>query len=196
MAAGAVATYLALERPWQGPPASDEESIATAGAPDAGVTPTRRGKRRRPGGGGGGAGPTLASDEPFAVDPEIVLTEADRRLEWRGDAVALPPRTVDMAGGDDARPLDDGEIQGGIARGSSPVIACIQDATAGAALAAELTVQLLVGGDGKVDKVRVRAPAWLHQHGLLACVRRAAKSSMAFPGTGAPTIVTAPFHLE
>ena len=36
---------------------------------------------------------------------------ADRALEWRGDEVALPAQTIDMAGGGgEARPLDDGEI--------------------------------------------------------------------------------------
>jgi hypothetical protein len=141
------------------------------------------------GGGGGGA------QEPFEVDEEIVLTEADKRLEWRGDTVTLPPRTLDMERGDDGRPLDDGEIQGGIANGSGPVIGCIKDATAGAAISAQVTVQMLVGADGNVSKVRVRAPSWLHEHGLLACARRAARS-MPFPATGAPTVVTAPYHLD
>ncbi len=166
--------------------------VAQADDVDAGAPGKKKGRRKaRVGGGGGGA----TSPEPFEVDDTITLTDADRRLEWRGDAVALPPRTIDMAGGDEGRPLDDGEIQGGIARGSGPVIGCIKDATAGAALAAEVTLQLLVGADGRVSKVRVRAPSWLHEHGLLACARRAARS-MSFPGTGMATVVTAPYHLE
>lgn len=148
--------------------------------------------RRKARGVGGGAHPEL---EPYEVDEAIVLTDADKKLEWRGDAVAQPPRTLDLGAGDDGRPLDDGEIQGGIAQGSGPVIACIKDATAGAELSAEVTLQMLVGGDGRVGKLRVRAPAWLHAHGLLACARKAARS-FPFPGTGLPTVVTAPFHLN
>jgi hypothetical protein len=150
----------------------------------------KKGRHRRGGGGGGGGAP-----EPYEVDEQITLTDADRRLEWRGEAVALPKRTIDLGSGDDGRPLDDGEIQSGIARGSGPMIGCIKEATSGASLSAEVTLQMLVGANGKVDKLRVRAPSWLHAHGLLACARRAARS-MLFPATGAPTVVTAPYHLD
>ncbi|MBZ0232557.1 MAG: hypothetical protein K8M05_09535 [Deltaproteobacteria bacterium] len=194
LALGAVGMYLALEPPWAGGGEESGPSVAAADTADAGVPAKKKGRRKARGGGRGGG--TAGDAEPFEVDEQIVLTDADRRLEWKGDAVALPPRTVDMAGGDDGgRPLDDGEIQGGIARGSGPVIGCIKDATAGAAIAAEVTLQMLVGADGRVTKVRVRAPAWLHDHGLLACARRAARA-MSFPATGAPTIVTAPYHLD
>jgi hypothetical protein len=192
LALGAVGMYLVLEPPWRGGGASSEVDVSVGDTvSDAGVGTKKKGRRKARGGGGGGG-----AQEPFEVDEAIVLTDADRRLEWKGDAVALPPRTLDMAGGgDEGRPLDDGEINGGIAGGSSPVIGCIKDATAGAAIAAEVTVQMLVGADGKIAKVRVRAPAWLHDHGLLACARRAVRS-MPFPATGAPTIVTAPYHLD
>ncbi len=193
LALGAGGMYLVLEPPWRGGGSTSEASVAVGDTADAGVVAKKKGKRKaRVGGGGGGGG----AQEPFEVDEAIVLTEADKRLEWKGDAVALPPRTLDMAGGgDEGRPLDDGEIQGGVAGGSGPVIGCIKDATAGAAISAEVTVQMLVGADGKVSKVRVRAPAWLHDHGLLACARRAVRS-MPFPSTGAATIVTAPYHLD
>jgi hypothetical protein len=191
LALGAVGTYLVLEPPWRGGGSGAGPAVAVGGTVDAGVPATKRkGKRKARVGG------TSGGQEPFEVDEDIVLTDADRRMEWRGDTVALPPRTIDMAaGGDEGRPLDDGEIQSGIANGSGPMIGCIKDATAGAAISAEVTVQMLVGADGRVSRVRVRAPAWLHDHGLLACAKRAARS-MPFPGTGAPTIVTAPYHLD
>ncbi len=192
-ALGAAGTYLAVERPWRGAERTTEPAVAVADTPDAGVTKKKGRRKARVGGGGGGGGGT--APEPFEVDEAIALTDADRRLEWRGDAVALPPRTLDMGAADDGRPLDDSEIQGGIARGSGPIIDCIKAATAGASLQAEVTVQMLVGAEGKVGKLRVRAPAWLHEHGLLTCARRAARS-LPFPGTGAATVVTAPFHLE
>jgi hypothetical protein len=197
LALGAIGTYLVLEPPWRGAGSAAGPSVAVGGTVDGGVPATKKKGRRKARVGGGAVGGTSAAagQEPFEVDEQIVLTDADRRLEWRGDAVALPPRTIEMGGTDDGRPLDDGEIQSGIANGSGPIIGCIKDATAGAAIAAEVTVQMLVGADGRVSKVRVRAPAWLHDHGLLACARRASRS-MPFPGTGAPTVVTAPYHLD
>ncbi|MBE7448442.1 MAG: hypothetical protein HS111_06020 [Kofleriaceae bacterium] len=191
LALGATGTYLALEPPWRGEaPAAPPEVAEVEPGDDAGA-PTRKKGRRKARGGGSGSGGAA----PYEIDEQVVLTDADRRPEWRGDAVALPARTLDLGQADDGRPLDDGEIQAGLARGSGAIVGCIQDATAGAALQAEVTVQLLVGADGKVGKLRVRAPAWLHRHGLLACARRAARG-FGFPATGAPTVVTAPFHLE
>lgn len=194
LALGAAGTYLVLEPPWRAGASAAGPELASGGTFDAGVPATKKKGKRKARVGGGGSGGT-SSDEPFEVDEQIVLTDADRRMEWRGDSVALPPRAIDMGGADEGRPLDDNEIQGGIAAGSGPVIGCIKDATAGAAVSAEVTVQMLVGADGRVTRVRVRAPAWLHEHGLLACAKRAARS-MPFPGTGAPTIVTAPYHLD
>jgi hypothetical protein len=190
---GVTGTYLGLERPWRGDAAAVEvASEAPTESRDAGV-PTKKKPRRR--GGGARAGGTAGDGEPYELEPEIELTAADRALEWRGDAVALPPARIDMTGGGDGRALDDGEIQGGIAGGSRAMIGCIQDAVGGAPLSAEVTVNMLVGGDGRVQKLRVRAPAYLHARGLLACARKAARS-FPFPATGAPTVVTAPFHLN
>lgn len=180
-----------LDPPWRGGGGGEGgPALAVGDTLDGGVPAKKKGKRKaRVGGTSGGA------QEPYEVDDEIVVSDADKKLEWRGDAVSLPPRTLDMEAAGEGRPLDDSEIQGGIAGGSGAVIGCIKDATAGAAISAEITVQMLVGADGRAGKVRVRAPRWLHEHGLLACARRAARA-MPFPATGAPTIVTAPYHLD
>ncbi|MEZ4400409.1 MAG: hypothetical protein R3B06_10345 [Kofleriaceae bacterium] len=179
--------YLALERPWQG--TASTTPAADAGVPiDAAPAPVAKKKRSRRGGGG----PASVSRE---VDDTVVLTEADRRLEWRGDAVAAPPRTFDLGADDNARALDDSEIAQGVAAGSAAVVACIQRAVGEAPLTGEVTLQLLVGGDGRVTKSRLRAPAYLHEHGLTTCGRQAARS-MRFAATGAPTVVTAPFYLD
>src|SRR6185295_5534148 len=127
---------------WRGA-AAPAIASAPAEVVDAGV-PAAKKKGKRKGGvkrSGGGLGSAL-EPEPYEVDDEIVLTDADRALEWRGDAVSLPPRTLDMAGGDEGRPLDDGEIQGGISGGSGPMIGCIKDAVGGAPLSAEVTIQM------------------------------------------------------
>lgn len=185
---GASATYLGIERPWRAPAkAPPVVAQVTPPAVDAGAAP-KKGKRRT-------RTTTPAGTVEREVDDDVVLTDADRALEWRGDAVALPPRTADLSGGDDGRPLDDGEIQAAVGRGSRDMIGCIADAAGGAPLAGTVTVSMLVGGDGQVAKVRVRAARYLHEHGLLACARRAARA-LPFAATGAPTVVTVPFELN
>ena len=75
------------------------------------------------------------------------------------------------------------------------MIGCITGAVGAAPLTGRVTVSMLVGGDGAVGKVRVQAPRYLHEHGLLACARKAARA-LPFPATGAPTVVTVPYDLE
>lgn len=183
--------YLGLRPPWR--TAHDAAPVAAAPPPalDAGVPAApkkKKGKRTSTTSSAGGA-------VEREVDDDVVLTDADRKLEWRGDAVATPARTLDMGASDDARPLDDGEIASGVAGGSPAVVDCIKDAAGAAPLSGQVTLQMLVGGDGKVTKARVRAAVYLHEHGLTACARRAARS-FDFPATGAPTVVTAPFYLN
>ncbi len=152
------------------------------------------------GGGGGGGGTTVATDEgtesPDDVAPAPVLSDADRRLVWQGDDVSLGKRTIDMsAASDDARPLEQGEINAGVSSGASAFEKCISSAVAGAEMSAAITLQMQVDGHGQVAKVRVQAPQWLFAHGLYACMRGAAHR-LAFAATGAPTLVTEPFSLD
>jgi hypothetical protein len=189
---GAGAMYLALERPWAGVAAKPAGPVATAPPPqDAGVAPV--GKKKR------GRRTTTTSSAAGAVerevDDDVTLTDADRKLEWRGDAIAPPKAVLDMTDDGGGRPLDDDEIASGVASGARAVAECVKDAAGSAPLSGEVTLKLLVGGDGKVDKVRVRAAAYLHEHGLTTCAKRAARG-FDFAATGAPTVVTAPFYLN
>jgi len=181
--------YLVLERPWVRP-ASAPAQVAATPRPDAGPAPKKPRKRRGARGPGGGA----AAGTEVEIDPAIVLTDADRRLEWRGDAVELPKQTVDMGGGAEGRALEQGEINQAIQGGSQPMLDCIVRATGQAPLTGAVTLKLLVDPQGRVTKTRVQAPAYLFAHDLLPCARRAAQS-LGFPGTGAYTVVTAPFEL-
>jgi len=184
--------YLVLRPPWgprtttvpsEGPP------VVMVGS-DAGVTKPVK-KRRRP-------RPTTASpaapDEVDDAEP-VALTAADRALEWRGDEVALPPQTIDMAGGREARPLEDGEINATINSQAGAVKDCVVQGATGTDLRATITVKLVVDGHGKVTRSRVQAPHYLHEHGLYACTQRAV-ARMHFPATGAATLVTLPVNLE
>jgi hypothetical protein len=189
--------YLGLRPPWRGGPTT----VATA-TPDAAdsvgsgsAKKKKKGKGRRTAGGGTDPGQgDDGGDYGEETEPPIVLTAADRKLEWRGDEVGLPPKVFDMDDGKEARSLDDGEISSTISRRGGGVIDCIVRGATNTDLVATVTLKLAVGGDGKVNKVKVQAPHFLFEQGLLACARRAA-AKFDFPATGAATLVTAPFEL-
>jgi hypothetical protein len=191
-AVGSAAMYLGMTQPWSRP--APAPTVAAAPV-DAGAAPAtgKRKRRGRGGGGGGGGGGDVEAGEELA--PAVVLTEADRRLEWRGDEVALPSTKMDMAGGgEEGRALDGREIQSTIARDGQPMLDCIVKATGAAELEATVTVKMLVDPTGRVVKSRIQAPAYLFGNGLLACARRAV-GGLGFPRTGAHTVVTQPLDL-
>lgn len=184
--------YLVLRPPWgggQSPRPPIDAGVAVAPV-DAGTKSKKR-RVRRP---AGQPHASPGSDEEYIdEDPKLVqLTDADRRMEWRGDDVKLPPRTVDMAS--DARPLDDGEINSVLSSQGAPVRDCVVGGATNTDLRAAITVELLVDGKGRVTKSRVHAPHYLFEKGLQSCVSRAL-ARMKFPATGAPTRVSLPITL-
>jgi hypothetical protein len=191
--------YLVLRPPW----AHRAVTVASEGPPvvvvgsDAGVTkPKKPRKRARPAAGQTATQPGGERDEPDEIEapPPPVLTAADRALEWRGDEVALPPRTIDMAGGGEARGLDDVEINQVINSQAGGVKDCVVQAAIDTDLRAAITVKLLVDGRGRVTRSRIQAPHYLFEHGLLGCTQRAL-GRVHFPATGGATIVTLPVNL-
>jgi len=196
--------YLVLRPPWGGRggavPSDASPAIAVV-TRDAGVPK----KKKRPHHTTGNLpnqpnqpGDTIDSafDEPEPLPPQLVqLSGADRALEWRGDGVALPPTKIDMAGGRDPRPLDDGEIHAGISGGATAVQACVVQGATNTDLKASIALEMVVDASGKVIKSRIQAPHYLQEHGLLDCARRAI-GKMHFPGTGAATLVTLPVTLS
>jgi hypothetical protein len=198
VAIGAGAMYLGLRPPWAGRTAVASDAGVIAAAPaDAGSGKAPKKKKHH---GGGGARP--GSDVPGGSDgdPEetepaaIVLTAADRALEWRGDDVALPPQNIDVGGAGDARGLDDGEIQATISGQAGGVKDCVVQGATGTDLRAQIVVKLLVDKTGRVTKSRIQAPHYMQDKGLLPCAKRAL-GGMHFPATGAPTVVTLPVNL-
>jgi len=191
--------YLALRPPWGGgattPP--PESTVVTSVPGDAGVgsakpTKKRPTKKRPVGGTTTAAGGTEEFEE---TEPELPpLSDADRRLEWRGDDVTLPATRIDMGAGGDARPLEDNEINNTINAQSGGVRDCVVTGATGTDLRATITVKLIVDGNGKVTKSKLHAPRYLLEKGLLNCTQRALRS-MKFPATGAPTLVTLPVAL-
>jgi hypothetical protein len=176
--------YLALERPWR------SAGVAPQAMPDAGVggepaVATKAKKKRRPRRSGAGAAP---------IDREeaATLTAADLRMIWNGDAVARPPASVDMSADGEARSLDGGEIQAALDGGGEALTTCVARGVGAASWSGDVTVKLLVDGDGRVTKTRVHAPAFTFEHGLLACMRQGA-ARLRFPAVGGWTVVTVPF---
>jgi hypothetical protein len=193
---GAGGMYLALRPPWGGVPASAPVDAGVASAPptDAGSGTKRPKKKRGPA--GTVAVPGGHDEEEYyeETEPLAVLTAADRRLEWRGDDVALPATKIDMGGGGAARALDDGEINSTISAQAGGVRECVIQGATNTDLRATITVKLLVDGNGRVSKSRMQAPRYLFHKGLMPCVQRAV-GRMKFPATGAPTLVTLPVNL-
>src|SRR6185503_10443290 len=101
---------------------------------------------------------------------------------------------VDMAGGDESRSLEDGEINATIGSQSDGVRECVVQGATGTDLRATITVKLIVDGSGRVSRSKVQAPHYLFERGLQACAQRAL-GRMRFPATGAPTLVTLPINL-
>ena len=148
-------------------------------------------KKRTPGSTTVADGP----DEYEETEPELPpLTDAQRRLEWRGDDVTLPASRIDMGAGGEARALEDHEINSTINSQSGGVRDCVVQGATGTDLRATITVKLVVDGSGKVTKSKLHAPRYLFDKGLLTCAQRALKT-MKFPSTGAPTLVTLPVAL-
>jgi hypothetical protein len=201
--------YLALRQPWasHGTPPSDAGVVAVAPT-DAGVKkPTRKRIRRRPStpgnpGNPGGAGNLVnggeegwgGGDTIEEVGPQLVqLSAADRALEWRGDDTSPPRQTIDMNSGKEARPLDDGEIRSTISSQSGGVQTCVVQAATNTDLSGTITVRMIVDGGGRVTRSKLQAPRYMHEHGVLSCVK-SALTKVHFPATGAATLVTMPIN--
>ena len=192
--------YLALRPPWGGGAtavSADAPVVSSvpgdAGAGSAKSTKKRPGKKRPT-----GATTVATGNEEFEeteTEPELPpLSDADRRLEWRGDDVTLPATRIDMGAGGDARPLEDTEINATINAQSGAVRDCVVTGATGTDLRATITVKLVVDGNGKVTKSKLHAPRYLFGKGLLNCTQKALRT-MKFPATGAPTLVTLPVGL-
>jgi hypothetical protein len=193
---GAGVTWLGLERPWRRAAAPVVQAAIDAGPTVAKPTKKKRGRRRGQGGSGGGGGGGGFEEEAEALEPPPpTLSAADREMAWRGPPIKLPPRSLDLGSGDDARPLQGGEINDVVASSSGPILDCIEEARAGALLSGEVRLEMLVGGGGSPSKVRIGAPRWLIAHGLADCAMSAARR-MRFPATGAPTVVDVPYHID
>lgn len=198
--------YLVLRPPWGSHAAAPADAPAVAQAPaDGGSGKPKKhhggGRRRSAGAGANGMTGGATDDQAWANQgdveetegpPVVQLSAADRALEWRGDDVSPPPRKLDMT--NDARALDDAEIQSTISSQSGPAQQCVVQSVPNAVLTGTITVKMVVDDKGHVTRSKVQAPHVLFERGLLPCVKGAV-SRMKFPATGMPTLVTMPINL-
>ncbi len=193
--------YLVLRPPWGsgGTTAPGDAAVAMAPA-DAGSGKPKPKQRPRSGGGGGNRRTTAGADFSDTEDTDeqsgparVVLTAADRSLEWRGESTSIS-RKIDINAPGDARPLETGEINSTVSSQTGGVRACVEQGAANTDLRATITFKIVVEGTGKVTRSQIQAPRYLFEKGLLGCAQRAL-GQMKFPATGAPTLVTFPVNL-
>ncbi len=187
---GGAGAYAALEKPWARNDAPVVASVVFDAGPEEEVG--KKGKRRRRGRKGDRAGKEAGLQ---VIDERVQLTAADRKVIWKGPAVSLPERNLDMSSGGGGRSLNQSEISQAVNGGQNALMRCIADARGQAELAANITLKFLVNGQGGVGKIRMRAPSYLIKNGLYSCAGKAIRR-MRFASTGAATVVTVPLDLS
>jgi len=199
--------YLALRPPWASHTTapSDAGVVAVATGSAGSAKPKKHGHgggHRRPSGGGNVAGGDDSSwttgDDNTTEDTEpqlVKLTPADRALEWRGDDTTKTASQVDMSNNAESRALDDGEIQNTISGQSGPTQSCVMQAATNTDLKGTITVRMIVDPSGHPSKVKVQAPHYMFEHGVLGCIQGAVRK-MKFPSVGQSTLVTMPINFS
>lgn len=127
--------------------------------------------------------------------PPVVLRPEDRQKQSVGDKL----NTTEVINMEEAH-LSDRELQqedfDAVFRPrQGDLLSCIDDARGDAQLDGQVAVAFRVQRTGKVSGVRVEAPAYLVNHGLLGCVRKVIQS-LSFPASNRSQVVTYPFQLH
>lgn len=143
----------------------------------------------------GPAGDPLAAPEAPAAPPPPPLRPEERKLVSTGDKLT-GIETVNLAesGGSD-RELSQEDIDAVFRPHQAEIIGCIDEARGDAQLDGQITVAFRIQRAGKVSGVRLEAPAYLVDHGLMRCVRGIVQG-LSFPASSKAQIVTYPFVLR
>ena len=155
---GGAVVFTVLEKPWQSDE-PDAAEVADAGPPEDSNDRKKNRRRRR--------SRRQADGESGIVE----LSAADKRLVWRGPKPEIDERDMDFGAGGGGRALNRAEIDAGIASVADGIIDCIKETRGNAELKAKITLEARVEPDGRVGPARVRAPAYLHENGLLPCMK-------------------------
>ncbi len=165
----------------------------------------KRGYRPRPSTGpqGSAAGtqpqPSGAASDPGVPEappaPTVVLRPEDRRQQSAGDKL----NTTEVINMEEAhlsdRELSQDDFDAVFRPRQGELLGCIDDARGEAQLEGQVAVAFRVQRTGKGSGVRVEAPAYLMDHGLLACARKLVMS-LSFPVSNRSQVVTYPFQLR
>jgi hypothetical protein len=201
---GAVAASLALfqaerrvgcfDRCGEGTSCRAGRCVLTMAAPAPGPPPIPAADRRRKRGRATGG---EAASEPLAtIAPELQLQAGDETPATQGDALGRT-ESIDLTSGEEAaHELGVEEVERVFAPARAAVSGCISRAVGDYPLsAATVEVGFRVERGGRVERVRVTAPALLQKQGLYRCVRPLV-AALRFPASGGASVVTFPFQLK
>lgn len=167
------------KRGWRARPTGSAATPAAAGTPNS----------------GSGTPQADVATPEAPPPPTVVLRPEDRRQQSVGDKL----NTTEVINMEDARlsdrELSQDEFDAVFRPRQSDILGCIDDARGDAQLEGQVAVAFRVPRTGKVSGVRVEAPTYLIDHGLLACVRKVIQS-LSFPVSGKSQVVTYPFQLR
>lgn len=127
---------------------------------------------------------------------EGTLRPADLKQVAAGDNLKFTD-VLNMAerGEGDDRELTQDDLDAIFRPHQDEMIACMDEARGEEQLSGRVTISFRVQRTGAIAGVRVEAPAYLIQHGLLGCVR-AKINNLRFPPSSHSQIVTYPFALH
>jgi hypothetical protein len=124
------------------------------------------------------------------------VVAADLRIGSEGPSLRGTDRVDLTRGGGDGRELSSEEVDAKIRANDEKIVACIDRARKDYDLdRGKVVVGFRIERSGRVEKVRVSAPALLLRHGLHGCVRGVI-SSLRFPASGRALIMSYPFELR
>ena len=174
------------KRPGRARPAGSAAGATNPTAPPVVATPPDPGSPT--------ASPPPEPEAPPPPPPPPPLKPEERKLVTVGDKLTGTEviNLAESSGGD--HELSQEELDAVFRPRQSRIISCIDDARGEAQLDAQITVAFRVPRSGKVSGVRLEAPAYLINHGLLACVRGIVQS-LPFPPSSKAQIVTYLFSL-
>ena len=148
--------------------------------------------------------PSATPGDPLApATPELTLKPGDEAPLTQGDALGRPeaidftePGNPGQAGEEEARPLSDDDVERVFAPARRGISACITSAVGDYPLeSARVEVGYRIERSGRVERVRVTAPALLQSRGLSRCVRPVV-TALRFPRSPGASVVTFPFDLQ
>lgn len=157
--------------------------IAAAPATTVAPPPDKKKRKRR-----GGNGDPL--------QPELKLSPGDDRVVTAGESLGRAEHIDLTQGGDDAKELQQEDLDAVFRPAQSAISRCITEAVGDYPLeSGKIEVAFRVERSGQVKKLRVTAPQLLMRRGFNACVRPVVMG-LRFPASGGASVVTYPFALQ